>query len=90
MSIENWGVLLVVAALCTWCLECAAPDKLPAGLVGGVIVLIFAALIGCNLLGQIGTSLAGGALLPTVVGAVIWVFGWALISSLISTSGKSA
>jgi uncharacterized membrane protein YeaQ/YmgE (transglycosylase-associated protein family) len=83
MSILSWILFLVVAAVCAWIAECVVPNKMPGGIVAGAIVGVIGAWIGGTLMGNIGPSLAGVALLPTVVGSAILVFGCALLSSVL-------
>jgi uncharacterized membrane protein YeaQ/YmgE (transglycosylase-associated protein family) len=80
MSILSWILFLIVAAVCAWIAECVVPNKMPGGLVANAIIGLIGAWIGGTMFGNFGPSLAGVALLPTVIGSAILVFGCALLS----------
>ncbi len=82
MSILSWILFLIVAAVCAWIAERVVPNKMPGGFIAGAIVGVIGAWIGGTVMGNVGPSLAGVALLPTVVGSAILVFGCALLSSV--------
>ncbi len=75
MSILSWLLFLIVAAVCAWIAECVVPNKMPGGFIASA------------LMGSVGPSLAGVALLPTIVGSAILVFGSALLSSVFRGKG---
>jgi uncharacterized membrane protein YeaQ/YmgE (transglycosylase-associated protein family) len=82
MSILGWILFLIVAAVCAWIAECVVPNSMPGGIVVSAVVGVIGAFIGGHLIGGFGPSLAGVALIPTIVGSAVLVFGCALLSSL--------
>lgn len=82
MSILGWILFLVVAAVCAWIAECVVPNNMPGGIVTNAIIGVIGAFIGGHIMGAFGPSLAGVALVPTILGSAILVFGCALLSSL--------
>lgn len=81
MSIVSWILFLLVAAVCAWIAERVVPSNMPGGIIAGMLVGVVGAWLGGTLMGHFGPSLAGVSLVPTVVGAAIFVFGCALLSS---------
>lgn len=84
MSIISWILFLIVAAVCALIAERVVPNKMPGGFVASAIVGVIGAWIGGTMMGNIGPSLAGVALLPTIVGSAVLVFGSAMLSSMFS------
>ena len=80
MSILGFILFLIVAAACAWIAETFVPGKVPGGFFVSAIVGIIGAWIGGSLVGNIGPSLAGVSLVPSILGSAILVFGLALVS----------
>lgn len=59
--------------------------SLPMGWIGNIIAGIVGSWIGESLLGGWGPSLAGMAILPSIIGAVIFVF---VVSAIMSATSK--
>lgn len=80
MSVLGFILFLIVAAVCAWIADYFVPGTIPGGFLTAAIVGIIGAWVGGSLFGNFGPQLAGVALLPTIIGSAILVFGLALIS----------
>jgi uncharacterized membrane protein YeaQ/YmgE (transglycosylase-associated protein family) len=69
---------LFIAAVCAFIAERLVPGVIPGGFFTAAVVGIIGAWIGGSLLGQLGPSLAGVALVPCIAGSAILVFGVSL------------
>jgi uncharacterized membrane protein YeaQ/YmgE (transglycosylase-associated protein family) len=80
MGILSFILFLIVAAVCAWIAESLVPGTIPGGFFTSAIVGIIGAWIGGCLMGAIGPSLAGIALIPCILGSAIFVFVLSLAS----------
>jgi uncharacterized membrane protein YeaQ/YmgE (transglycosylase-associated protein family) len=80
MTVLGFILFLIVAAVCAWIAEYMVPGTIPGGFLTSAIVGIIGAWIGGSLFGNFGPALAGVALVPTIIGSAILVFGLALLS----------
>jgi len=80
MTVLGFILFLIVAAVCAWIAEYMVPGAIPGGFLTSAIVGIIGAWIGGSLFGSFGPVLAGVALVPTIIGSAILVFGLALLS----------
>jgi len=80
MSILGFIFFLVVAAVCAWIADYMVPGTIPGGFFTAAIVGIIGGWIGGGLFGSFGPAVAGVALVPTILGSAILVFGLALVS----------
>jgi uncharacterized membrane protein YeaQ/YmgE (transglycosylase-associated protein family) len=81
---------LFIAAVCALLAERLVPGVIPGGFFTAAVVGIVGAWIGGSLLGQLGPSLAGVALIPCIAGSAILVFGVSLLYKGFRRSGPSA
>ncbi|WP_085507625.1 GlsB/YeaQ/YmgE family stress response membrane protein [Thalassobacillus devorans] len=65
---------LIVGGLVGWLAGVILGRDVPFGIVGNIIAGIIGAWIGGALLGSWGPSLAGMAIIPALIGALIFVF----------------
>ncbi len=70
----------IVAALCALIAERLVPGGIPGGFFVAAILGIIGAWVGGSLFGNFGPSLAGVALVPSILGSGILVFGLSLLS----------
>jgi uncharacterized membrane protein YeaQ/YmgE (transglycosylase-associated protein family) len=80
MTILSFILFLIVAAACAWIGDYFVPGAIPGGFFTAAIVGIIGGWIGASLFGSFGPVLAGVALVPTILGSAILVFGLALLS----------
>jgi uncharacterized membrane protein YeaQ/YmgE (transglycosylase-associated protein family) len=80
MTVLGFILFLIVAAVCAWIAEYLVPGTIPGGFLTSAIVGIIGGWIGGSLFGSFGPMLAGVALVPTIIGSAILVFGLALLS----------
>jgi uncharacterized membrane protein YeaQ/YmgE (transglycosylase-associated protein family) len=80
MTVLGFILFLIVAAICAWIADYLVPGSIPGGFFTASIVGIIGAWIGGSLFGNFGPVLAGVALVPTIIGSAILVFGLALVS----------
>ena len=80
MSVLGFIFFLIVAAACAWIADYLVPGTIPGGFFTAAIVGIIGAWIGGSMFGSFGPALAGVALVPTIFGSAILVFGLALLS----------
>ncbi|MFG6115836.1 GlsB/YeaQ/YmgE family stress response membrane protein [Halobacillus sp. MO56] len=76
---------LIVGGLIGWLAGAIIGRDMPLGIIGNIIAGIVGAWIGGELLGSWGPSLAGIAILPALIGAIIFVF---IISAIMRSSRK--
>lgn len=81
MSILAFVLFLVVAALCAWVADLLVPGRIPGGFFAAAAVGVIGGWIGGNFFGTVGPSLAGVALLPTIMGSAILVIGLTLLGT---------
>ncbi|MFC7062031.1 GlsB/YeaQ/YmgE family stress response membrane protein [Halobacillus seohaensis] len=75
---------LIVGGLIGWLAGGIIGRDMPLGIIGNIIAGIVGAWIGGELFGSFGPSLAGIAIIPALIGAIIFIF----IISLISRGSK--
>ncbi len=80
MSLLSFLLFLLVAGLCAVIAEAIFPGRVPGGFLVAAVVGVIGAWLGNSLFGTFGPILAGVALLPTILGSGVIVFGLALIS----------
>jgi uncharacterized membrane protein YeaQ/YmgE (transglycosylase-associated protein family) len=80
MGIISFLLFIIIAAVCAWIADFFVPGRIPGGFIVAAIVGVIGAWIGGSLFGHFGPSLAGVALLPTILGSAILIFGLALLS----------
>ncbi|MFG6147924.1 GlsB/YeaQ/YmgE family stress response membrane protein [Halobacillus sp. B23F22_1] len=75
------GVILylIVGGLIGWLAQILIGRDMPLGIIGNIIAGIVGAWLGGELLGSLGPSLAGIAIIPALIGAIIFVFIISLI-----------
>ncbi|WP_028782428.1 GlsB/YeaQ/YmgE family stress response membrane protein [Thalassobacillus devorans] len=76
---------LIVGGLIGWLAGAIIGRDMPLGIIGNIIAGIVGAWIGGELLGSWGPSLAGIAIVPALIGAIIFVF---IISAIMRGSRK--
>ncbi|SDZ86009.1 Uncharacterized membrane protein YeaQ/YmgE, transglycosylase-associated protein family [Thalassobacillus cyri] len=76
---------LIVGGLIGWLAGAIIGRDMPLGIIGNIIAGIVGAWIGGELLGSWGPSLAGIAIVPALIGAIIFVF---IISAIMRRSRK--
>lgn len=76
---------LIVGGLIGWLAGAIIGRDMPLGIIGNIIAGIVGAWIGGELLGSWGPSLAGIAIVPALIGAIIFVF---IISAIMRSSRK--
>ncbi len=74
MSILGFILFLIVAAVCAVLGERLVPNSVPGGFFTSAVVGVVGAWIGGSLLGPIGPSLGGIAIIPCILGSAIFVF----------------
>ncbi|WP_082233300.1 GlsB/YeaQ/YmgE family stress response membrane protein [Halobacillus massiliensis] len=70
---------LIVGGLIGWLAQVLIGRDMPLGIIGNIIAGIVGAWIGGELLGSMGPTLAGIAIIPALIGAIIFVFILSLI-----------
>jgi len=80
MGILSFILFLIVAACCAYLAEAIVPGVIPGGFLTSAVVGIIGAWVGGSLVGPIGPSLAGVALVPCILGSAITVFLLSIIS----------
>ncbi|WP_101842968.1 GlsB/YeaQ/YmgE family stress response membrane protein [Halobacillus sp. Marseille-P3879] len=76
---------LIVGGLIGWLAQILIGRDMPLGIIGNIIAGIVGAWIGGELLGNLGPTLAGIAIIPALLGAIIFVF---IISLIMRSSRK--
>lgn len=80
MELLSFILFLIVAACCAYIGERLVPGTIPGGFFTSAIVGVIGAWMGGTLMGHMGPSLAGVALLPCILGSALFVFLLSLIS----------
>jgi uncharacterized membrane protein YeaQ/YmgE (transglycosylase-associated protein family) len=80
MSALGFLMFLLIAGVCALIAEAVVPGRVPGGFLVAIVVGVIGAWLGNSLFGTFGPILASVALLPTILGAGIVVFGLALLS----------
>jgi uncharacterized membrane protein YeaQ/YmgE (transglycosylase-associated protein family) len=75
---------LIVGGIIGWLASLIAGNNLPYGIIGNIICGIIGAWLGGMLLGTWGPSLAGIALLPALIGSIVFVLLLRVITRAIS------
>ncbi|MRX71149.1 GlsB/YeaQ/YmgE family stress response membrane protein [Bacillus lacus] len=73
-------ISLIIAFVIGWIGNKLTKHEMPGGIIGSVIAGFVGAWIGQGLLGTWGPDLGGFAIIPAVIGAVIFIFLIGLIS----------
>lgn len=81
----HWLWVLIIGALIGVIAGALTSRDLPAGWIGNIVGGLVGAWLGQSLFGSWGPQLAGMALIPSIIGAVIVVF----VVSLLFTRRKS-
>ena len=81
----HWLWVLIIGALIVVIAGSLTSVDLPAGWIGNIVGGLVGAWLGQSLFGSWGPQLAGMALIPSIIGAVIVVF----VVSLLFTRRKS-
>ncbi|TFE02222.1 GlsB/YeaQ/YmgE family stress response membrane protein [Jeotgalibacillus salarius] len=76
---------LIVGGLIGWLAGMILGKDVPMGCIGNIIAGIIGSWIGGELLGSFGPTLAGIAIVPAFIGAVIFVF---LLSLILKAANK--
>ncbi|MBM7579347.1 GlsB/YeaQ/YmgE family stress response membrane protein [Jeotgalibacillus terrae] len=76
---------LIVGGLIGWLAGLILGKDVPMGCIGNVVAGIIGSWIGGELLGSFGPTLAGIAIFPALLGAVIFVF---LLSVILKAANK--
>ena len=79
MGILSFILYIIVAAVCAWIADYFVPGTIPGGFFVAAIFGLLGAWVGTNLMGALGPSLFGVALLPAIVGSAIVIFLASLI-----------
>ena len=80
MGILAFLCYLIVAAVCAIIAERLVPGGIPGGFLAAAVVGIIGAFVGSNIMGSVGPSLAGVALIPCIVGSAVLVCLFYLIA----------
>ncbi len=80
MSVLGFFMFLLIAGVCALIAEAVFPGRVPGGFLVAIVVGVIGAWFGNSLFGSFGPVLASVALLPTILGSGIVVFGLALLS----------
>jgi uncharacterized membrane protein YeaQ/YmgE (transglycosylase-associated protein family) len=75
---------LIVGGIIGWLASLISGNNLPYGVIGNIICGIVGAWIGGMLLGAWGPSLAGVAVVPTLIGSILFILLWRAIAKMIS------
>ncbi|MGH2627611.1 MAG: GlsB/YeaQ/YmgE family stress response membrane protein [Anaerolineales bacterium] len=78
-SLFGLAITVIVAGVIGWAADQITPGELPYGVIGAVGAGLLGALLGGLLLDGFGPDLAGLAIIPTLVGAVILAFAAELL-----------
>ncbi|MFY0761266.1 GlsB/YeaQ/YmgE family stress response membrane protein [Metabacillus dongyingensis] len=70
---------LIVGGLIGWLAGVILGKNVPGGIIGNIIAGIIGAWIGGELLGSFGPTLADIAIIPALLGAIIFVFLLSLV-----------
>ncbi|KIL51348.1 membrane protein [Jeotgalibacillus alimentarius] len=76
---------LIVGGLIGWLAGLILGKDVPMGCIGNIVAGIIGSWIGGELLGSFGPTLAGIAIFPALLGAVIFVF---LLSVILKAANK--
>lgn len=66
--------MLISAALIGWIADMVVPGRLPFGWVGSIVAGLVGAWLGSSLLGDWGPTFGGLALVPGIIGAIVFAF----------------
>lgn len=75
---------LIVGGIIGWLASLIAGNNLPYGIIGNIICGIIGAWIGGMLLGTWGPAFAGIAILPALVGSILFVLLLRVITKILS------
>ncbi|MCX6021476.1 MAG: GlsB/YeaQ/YmgE family stress response membrane protein [Chloroflexi bacterium] len=74
MGVLEFLLMLVVAAIVGWVADMVVPGTLPFGWVGAIVAGLVGAWLGTALLGGFGPTIGGLAIVPAIIGAIIFAF----------------
>jgi uncharacterized membrane protein YeaQ/YmgE (transglycosylase-associated protein family) len=78
-------ITLFVAGIIGWIADAIVPGRLPYGWLGAIVAGLVGSFIGGQLLGGFGPDIAGIAIIPALIGAIILAF---LASAFTKVSGR--
>ena len=78
-------LMLVSAALIGWIADLVVPGRLPFGWVGSILAGLVGAWLGSTLLGDWGPTFGGLALIPGILGAIVFAF---VVRALLGTTRR--
>lgn len=67
-------LMLITAAFIGWIADMVVPGRLPLGWIGSIMAGLVGAWIGTAIIGEWGPTVGGLALVPGIIGAVIFAF----------------
>ncbi|MGE5619656.1 MAG: GlsB/YeaQ/YmgE family stress response membrane protein [Sphingomonadaceae bacterium] len=67
-------VTLIIAGLVGWLADVIVPGRLPWGWLGAILAGLVGSWLGTALLGKVGPEIAGIAIIPALLGAIILAF----------------
>ncbi|ASI34665.1 MULTISPECIES: GlsB/YeaQ/YmgE family stress response membrane protein [Exiguobacterium] len=70
---------LIVGGLIGWVASLIIGKDVPGGIIGNIIAGFIGAIIGQSIFGSMGPDLAGFAIIPAILGAIILIFIVSLI-----------
>jgi len=79
-------VMLFIAGIIGWIADQIVPGRLPYGWLGAIVAGLVGSWIGSLILGGFGPSLAGIAIIPALLGAIILAFIASAVTK--ATSGR--
>ncbi len=79
-------VMLFVAGIIGWIADMIVPGRLPYGWLGAIVAGLVGSWVGGLILGGFGPSIAGIAIIPALVGAIILAFIASAVGK--TTSGR--
>ena len=81
------GIILMIvsAALIGWIADLVVPGRLPFGWVGSILAGLVGAWLGSTLLGDWGPTFGRLALIPGILGAIVFAF---VVRALLATTRR--
>lgn len=90
MSFIHFILFLIVSAVCASLASRVVPGIGRNGFLAAALVGIVGAWIGESVLGPVGPVVEGVALVPAIIGSMIFIFGMSLLSRLFQGGSKKA
>lgn len=77
-----WSLIisLIVGGLIGWVAELIMKRDVPGGIIGNIVLGFLGSWLGALLLGDLGPTWEGFAIIPAILGAVLVVFIFSLIA----------